>query len=123
MTTHRPPGLHPLAWEYLCACVAVQTRSKYDTMASALATITASNAAYSAWCVDGYPLLDDEPPQADAEREQVVRWLRKVAKWHRKQPVMRSLDTDSIVSGESAAEALEDAADEIASGERAKEQS
>jgi hypothetical protein len=36
--------------------------------------------------------------------------------------VWRSLDTDSIVSGESAAEALEDVADEIERGEHAKEQ-
>ena len=113
MTSPKPPGVHPLAWDVVRALRSI--RHLPDSVPTIL------RLAFDAWTANGQPLLDDEP-QADAERAQVVRWLRKEAKLYRKQPVWRSLDTDSIVSGESAAEALEDVADEIERGEHAKEQ-
>jgi hypothetical protein len=99
----------------------VQALDIHDTLVMADHRCSAQRRTEDAWSAEGCPLLDDEPPRD--ERALVVRWLRKEARVYRKQMGWRSLDTDSIVSGESAAEALEDVADEIERGEHAKEQS
>jgi hypothetical protein len=56
----KPPGLHPLAWEYLCSCVRADG---------------SDGSRGVAWYHVGRPLLDEgEPPQAAVS----VRYMRAV---------------------------------------------
>jgi hypothetical protein len=73
--TPKPPGLHPLAWEYLCAVREVQQADDEITLAYSDHLCGVQRRAEDAWAAEGCPLLDDgdlpvdetpEPPPADA---------------------------------------------------------
>ena len=61
--TPKPPGVHPLAWEYLRAVREVQQLDADDMRDDADGACTRQRRAEDAWSAEGCPLLDDEPPQ------------------------------------------------------------
>jgi hypothetical protein len=60
MTTPKPPGLHPLAWEYLCAVREVQQADDEITTAYSDHFCGVQRRAEDAWGAEGCPLLDED---------------------------------------------------------------